>query len=153
LPGFDPKAKYHLIAEVPGQEVECSSYAEITDLCERAEQIINESRQSGLLPKLKILDGRRLPICGGPLPKVLVDGRWIPLVEDRSATVADCPEDGAILGAEEAVEENISLDHLDREKVPTDDDEERTLTVVGSARPSGESEARTPQIFGQDRGS
>jgi hypothetical protein len=151
LAAFDPKAKYHLVSDMPGHEVEFSSFGSIQDLCTRAEEIINEARSSGLLPKIRVLVGDRCPVAGGPIPKVLVDKRWYPLMDDPGARVEDCPPDGSILGTTEKPDDE-DLSHLDEEEIPTDEDDEHALTVVGSAKPSGEGEDHTIQIFNQEKG-
>jgi len=148
---FDPKAIYHLFNDTPGDEPEFHSFVELTALCAKTEELIAAAKADGLLPRIRIVKGQRCPVAGGALPRVFIDGKWIPLIHDVEAAIEDCPPDGAILGTEEVTVEDEDLSHLDREELIADADDDE-MTVPGVAKLSiVPTENKVAQIFGQDK--
>jgi hypothetical protein len=151
LSPFDPKAKYHLLIERPGHDADFLSFETIQALCKRAEKSILSAQKSGYYPKMRVVVGSRCPISAGPLPKVLVEGKWLALLEDRSVTIDDCPEDGSIFGKEEPVVTTKEVEQLDLEGIPAKDAEEGEFKIRPQSVEADEEGGKALQIFNQSR--
>ena len=145
--GFSPNNKFHLVSECRG-EVVVRSYETLPALQAEARKLVASAAQSHDALQLRIFQGTRCPVSAGPVPRVHIDGQWIPLIEEFACDVKDCPVDGLVVGDTQPVDEE-DIDHLDTDKVPDEDSDsdDEPAVVTGESEDS----AKVLQIFNQEK--